>query len=164
MQRPVAGSAQVKAPRGVEQRRELGPPVALALRRDRRELLADVLGGDHSDDPLEREQPALDVDARAAVAADAVRGDDAMARDEKREAVRRAEGACRARGTGAAGERGELAVRDDLAARDGAQRVRERALERRRPAEVDGSTSAKSTRRRRPGTHETCRIERRTAS
>ena len=39
--------AQMEAPRRVEERRELGAPVALPLRRDRRELLADVLGGDH---------------------------------------------------------------------------------------------------------------------
>ncbi len=51
VQRPVAASAQVEAPGGVEQRRELGSPVALALRRDRRELLADVLRGDQSETP-----------------------------------------------------------------------------------------------------------------
>jgi hypothetical protein len=43
VQRPLSTSAKVKAPRGVEERGELGETVAFALRRDRRELLADVL-------------------------------------------------------------------------------------------------------------------------
>ncbi len=51
VQRPVAGAAEVQAPGGVEQRGELGAPIALALRRDRRELLANVLGRDHSSTP-----------------------------------------------------------------------------------------------------------------
>ena len=46
---PPARAAQ--APGGVEQRGELGEPVALALRGDRGELLADVLRRDHSPTP-----------------------------------------------------------------------------------------------------------------
>ena len=51
MERPVAAAAQMEAPGRVEQRRELGSPVALALWRDRRELLADVLRRDQSETP-----------------------------------------------------------------------------------------------------------------
>ena len=43
MKRPVPGSAQMEAPGRVEQRRQLRSPIALPLRRDRRELLANVL-------------------------------------------------------------------------------------------------------------------------
>ncbi len=51
VERPVAGSAQVQAASRVEEGRELGATVALALRRDRRELLADVLRRDQSTTP-----------------------------------------------------------------------------------------------------------------
>jgi len=43
---PVPRSAQMQTSRGVEERRELGEPVALSFGRDRRELVADVLGRD----------------------------------------------------------------------------------------------------------------------
>ena len=148
MERPVARAAEVEAPGGVEQRGELGPPIALALRRDRGELLADVLGGDHRTTPSSASSRRLTSTPGVAVAADAVRGDDAMARDDEREAVRGAERARGARGARATGERRELAVRDDLAARHRAERIGERALERRRPVEVDGDVL--EGRRRRP--------------
>jgi hypothetical protein len=51
MKPPVAAASQMEAPRRVEERRELGPPVALPLRCDRRELLPDVLRGDQSETP-----------------------------------------------------------------------------------------------------------------
>ena len=51
MERPVAAAAQMKAPGRVEERRELGPPVAFPLWRDCRELLTDVLGRDQSETP-----------------------------------------------------------------------------------------------------------------
>ncbi len=51
MQRPAARAPKVQAPGGVEQGRELRSPVALALRRDRRELLANVLGRDQMETP-----------------------------------------------------------------------------------------------------------------
>ena len=47
MERPGSCAAQVQAARGVEEGRQLRPAIAVALRRDARELLADVLGGDH---------------------------------------------------------------------------------------------------------------------
>ena len=61
-----------------------------------------------------------------------------MTRHDEREAVRGTEGSGRARSSGPAGEGGELAVRDDLAARDRTQLPPRVALERRRPAQVDG--------------------------
>ena len=48
---PVSRSAQVQASRGVEERRELGEAVALTLGRNRRELVADVLGRDQMTTP-----------------------------------------------------------------------------------------------------------------
>jgi hypothetical protein len=51
MQTPAPCAAQVEAARGVEQRGELCSSVALALRRDRRELLANVLRRDQRTTP-----------------------------------------------------------------------------------------------------------------
>jgi hypothetical protein len=51
VERPVSRPAKMEAPRRVEQCRELGSAVALALRRDRRELLPDVLGRDQRTTP-----------------------------------------------------------------------------------------------------------------
>ncbi len=50
MQRPLASSSEMEAARRVEERRQLGQPVALPSGRDPRELLSDVLGG-HSSTP-----------------------------------------------------------------------------------------------------------------
>ena len=69
-------------------------------------------------DALEREQPALELRAGAAVASDPVRGDDAVARDDERVAVLGAERPGRARGARPARERRQLAVGDDLAPRE----------------------------------------------
>jgi hypothetical protein len=51
MERPLSPGTQVQAARGVEEPGELSPAIALTRRRDLRELLADVLGGPHSDTP-----------------------------------------------------------------------------------------------------------------
>ena len=51
MEPPLTLSAQVEIPGGMEERRQLGTSVAVARRRDARELLADVLGRDQSDTP-----------------------------------------------------------------------------------------------------------------
>ena len=48
---PIPRSAQMQASRGVEERRELGEPVALTLGRDRCELVTDVLGRDQRTTP-----------------------------------------------------------------------------------------------------------------
>jgi hypothetical protein len=51
MERPVAAAAQVETAGGMEERRELRSPIALALGGDRRELLPDVLRRDQSETP-----------------------------------------------------------------------------------------------------------------
>ena len=51
MKAPLPVSAQVEVARGMEERGELRTPVAVACRRDARELLADVLGRDQRDTP-----------------------------------------------------------------------------------------------------------------
>ena len=109
------------APGRVEERRDLGEPVApsRAARSPRaprgRPRPAIPSSELH---PLEREQPALELRAGAAVAADPVRGDDAVARDHERVAVLGAERPRRARGARPARERRQLAVGDDLTPRD----------------------------------------------
>ena len=108
---PVARAAKVQAAGSVEECRELGPSIALALRSDRGQLLADVLGRDHSTTPSSASKPSLHVDTGVAVAPDAVRRDDSMTRHDEREPVRRAEGACGTSGSGPTRERRELAVR-----------------------------------------------------
>ena len=87
---------------------------------------------------FQRQEAPLDLDSGGAVPADAMRGDDAMTRDDEGEPVRGAQRSSSSRGPGSTRERGELAVRDDLATRHRAQRADERALERRRPLEVQG--------------------------
>ena len=48
VERDLATPAQVKAAGGVEERRQLGEPVAVAVRRDRGELVAEVLRERHA--------------------------------------------------------------------------------------------------------------------
>jgi hypothetical protein len=48
MYRHRSAPEKVESPREVEQGRELSEPVALPLRRDRRELVADVIGQRHA--------------------------------------------------------------------------------------------------------------------
>jgi hypothetical protein len=51
VQPPVARTAEVQASCSMEERGQLGPTVALALRRDCGQFLADILRGDHSSTP-----------------------------------------------------------------------------------------------------------------
>ena len=88
--------------------------------RDRGELVAQLVRERQSF--LEREQPALVVDAEVAVRADAASRDDPVHGHERRQVAAGAERPGRARGARASGERGELAVGDDLAARHGPER------------------------------------------
>src|SRR3990172_10057264 len=127
----------------------LGPPESaqhfLGLRaRLRRRLTPLAAPGSPSQrDPLERQQPALALDARHPVAADPVSGHDSMAREDEREAVLRAEAPGRARRTRPAGQGGELAVRDDLAPRHRLERSSELGLEGGAPGEIDVDVSVR---------------------
>src|SRR4029079_8709108 len=92
---------------------------------------------DQQNDPLEREQPPLHLDARVPVATDAVRADDTMARDDEREAIRRAHRARGPRGPRPTCEGGQLAVGHDLAPRHTPKCLDDVTLERRRPVQID---------------------------
>jgi len=88
-------------------------------------------------DTLEREEPALDGDARGAVAADAGGAHDAVAWEEEQEPVpgaERPDGSWRAWMTC---QRCELPVADDLAPRDGAEASGDSVLKRRGPAQIE---------------------------
>src|ERR1051326_995794 len=100
-------------------------------------IAASSLRRSSESDTLELQQAALVVDAEAPVVADAVRRHDAMAGQRERRPVVRAErpgGALRVRIAGVASQ---LPVRDDLAVRHRAERVGDRALERRQAFEVE---------------------------
>ena len=104
----LAVAAQVPRAGGVEERRELREAAAAAARRDRRELVAQVVRERHA---LEREQAPLVLDAeRRRNEPIPPADDDAVARDERREAVARAERARRA-GRARAGRRARRARR-----------------------------------------------------
>ena len=123
--RELAVAAQVPRAGGVEQRRELGEAAAAPDRRDRRELVAQVVRERHARAPA----------AAACSRARATRTSRSRRRPRRGGRGRTGEpvpGAERAGGTGrarTAGERGELAVGHDLAARHGAQRARAVAVE-----------------------------------
>jgi hypothetical protein len=51
VKRPLSSSPQMEAARGVEERRELGQPVAVARGSDLRQLLPDVLRCGQSETP-----------------------------------------------------------------------------------------------------------------
>ena len=132
MERDLAAAAQVDAAGGVEERRELGEPAAAARRRDRGELVAQVVRERHA---LEPEQPPLVLDAERAVAADpagARRRGGTGRTSAKRLRAQNVPG--RPRRARVAGERGELAVGDDLAPRHVPQHRGGIALERRAPS------------------------------
>ena len=139
----MPAAAQVDAAGDVEEPRELGETVAVRLRRDRGELVAQILR--RGKRTLELQQAPLVREPVRAVRAEPAGGDDAVARHEEAEPVAGAEAAGGARGAGRAGERGELAVRHDLAARDSRSACAQRSR--------NGVSCSRSTRdvvRRRP--------------
>ena len=141
VERERAAAEEVHRAGGVEERRELGEPIAPADRRERGELGPRVAGERalaQSSVPSSASSRRLSAAPSRPVPAElerlAVAGrDDPVARDDEREPVRGAEGAGGARGAWPAGERREPAVRDDLAPLERARRAEELPLE---PAET----------------------------
>ena len=145
----LAAAEEVHRARRVEQRGDLGEPIAAPLRRDRRELGAGVRDqrpGAHRSVSSSASSRRFRAVPAGAVPAELERlvlagGDDPMAGDDERPAVPRAEaprGPSRAWPTR---EAGEPAVGDDLAPSDRARGGEELPLERRQTRSSTGTSS-----------------------
>ena len=123
VERDRAAAEEVDGAGRVEERRDLGEPVAAPRRarpRRARRVRRRRASRCSQERSLEREQPSLEAVTRRPVSPELVRlaapcGDDAVAGHDEREAVRGAEAARRPRGPRTPGERREAAVRHDVA-------------------------------------------------